>query len=267
MSDKPTVSYINRATGEACKSTAEGAIQLPLSLADVTAELFATTERAALIAYLSHIQSLDLPTVINGDWPQTGALPEDYNVAVYPIGNHEEDAKEAGKKKRVVKQLAIIAQPSAAAIWAAGALGQTFVEEAIARVVGTNVRNRIGKPGADGIKLPFAIAEFITPVDRADPAVAAWKVAAPTVRAGLEGIGIKGLPDAQIQSCLRMRSFAEALFGNVPQLVWERCLTALIKACNEGKIKASPAVFEHWLATRDTMTNDVVVADTVEFNF
>lgn len=268
MSDKIETKYVHRATGEAVKSTDSMAVALPTKLADVAAVTFGPDERAGLVAYLTHVQELGLPTTLNGDWAATGNLPEGYGVSVYPIGNHEADASSKdGKRSRVIKQVAIIAVPSVSVLWAAGQLGQDFVSEAVARTIGTVVRNRLAKPGANGVVLPFTVEEFITPTDRADPAVAAWKAVASDVKAALvkRSDAFKSLGDPQILSCLKMRSFAQALFPNVTQALWENLLKGLIASAPKKNV--SPDVFQHWLDTRDTATNELEIDDSGEFSF
>lgn len=106
-------------------------------------------------------------------------------------------------------------------------------------------------------KVPVTVADFFAPMRREASEKFAGlreikKLATKLVKALAKKSGKFAILDAGLLvKCLESKSFAETLFPETDQAVWERCIALLVEACQKAEVDTGLIV--HWSETRDTV--------------
>lgn len=248
------------------------ALKLPTKVEDIKSEFFVGSEiNSKGIPTISAIQKLT-PPIVNGDWPETGVIPAGYGLLIMPIS--ETVVLGSGKdaaKGRKFKHCIIAMVPTLDVVIGhldkeGKATGREYVESAVLSAMQAKLRNglsRIDGEDKSKAKLAFTVDEFLERADRGvpDQGLQAYKKVAPILVKALAKHDIN-LNMQVLRQVLQQTKFAEALFPNVAQVVWQKVIT---KGRDEA-VKASEKteIFDKWLAERDTAANETALED-VEF--
>lgn len=252
---------------------------LPKTLDDVTTTYFPADKLEAGMALVHHISSataeggLGYNLIPNFD-PEKYEFDGNSGLLVLPQSETVEVSKSDGTKEKVrkLKRIILAAVPTMQAL-ANDAKGAEYIENAVLAAYAAKLRNAFirvtddAKAIADGnLRLPLTIADFVekSSTGAQDQGLSAFNNMANDM---VKMLGNKGIPinKSLLRQVLQSAQFANALFPKVAQGVWVKVLEAAKSVATQRNLKTD--IFEHWIATRDTYTEEVAVSEDTEFSF
>lgn len=244
---------------------------LPTKLDDVSTSHFTADKLQDGFTLLQHFVNLSFPLVDNFRRSADGKVEWDpsHDLYIFTIGKTVTTGTGADKvSKRVPHIVVPVAVPSIGTI-ASTEAGQKYLADSLLSSFERKIRSTFGKidtvdlKDLREVKLPYSVEDFLTSGRGESTDQIVYKEYAKKMQ---KVLGEKGLSISvnALRECLMSKGVAEANYPKINQKVWETLLNgATAMAKRDGK---SPAIFEHWLASREQASSDVVIGEDFDFN-